>query len=416
MTDTERRTEIQKLLPDNSNGDISALDLRNIVIMLSQDLQVNTDNNEANTHRLADKVAKIVGKGLSTEDFTTALKTKLSTMEGSLFKGIHADLVKLEAAHPGANAEAGSYAYIKKGTDPERVAMLDGTTWTEQTATSQTPLTAAQIKHLYEGNVDTNAFTDNEKQAIVAFALLGLVMDVPNSIITTPTDIKLLHPQTVSQDPTVVARDDRLITVSNAFAIEIGLKAFIDQTFMKNLDKDNPTMKLPVSDTGLAAQMQVIYKGHDVASMEWLKSSGSFVFSLADKDTGVQKATFEIKTDGKAYVNGKQIISMQDLDDSGVMFARGIITDVNNITTSGIYEGVNVANAPVTGAVIIEAYKDAAGNIDLTLKDPTMRRYEGRKQAGSSAVWHNAEPHHLYGDAVPADTLGEDGDLYFKTV
>ena len=110
------------------------------------------------------------------------------------------------------------------------------------------------------------------------------------------------------------------------------------------------------------------------------------------------------------------LVRMQELDDSGVMFARGIVTDVNAIKTTGIYEGINVANAPVQGAVIIEAYKDTAGDIDLTLKDSTMRRYEGGKRAGSDAVWHTVQATHLYGNAVPADTLGQDGDLYFKTV
>jgi len=65
-------------------------------------------------------------------------------------------------------------------------------------------------------------------------------------------------------------------------------------------------MKMMVSDTGLAAQMQVIKGGHDRATMGWLASTGEFTFSLAD-DKGVTVSTFEIKPDGKAYIGGKEV-------------------------------------------------------------------------------------------------------------
>ena len=76
------------------------------------------------------------------------------------------------------------------------------------------------------------------------------------------------------------------------------------------LDKTNPTLKMKVGDTGVTAQMQVIYKGHDVAEMAWTKSTGAFSFMLNDKSTGVQKASFEIKPDGKAYINGKEVATL----------------------------------------------------------------------------------------------------------
>jgi len=76
----------------------------------------------------------------------------------------------------------------------------------------------------------------------------------------------------------------------------------------------NPTVHLKPNSASSASQMQVIYNGHDVASMEWLKATQEFIFNLADKDTGVVKATFEIKQDGHAYIGSKQIATLGDLD------------------------------------------------------------------------------------------------------
>ncbi len=114
------------------------------------------------TVALAAKVDVVTGKGLSQEDFTTILKDKLATIEGSHFKGVHADIAALETAHPATNAEAGSYAYVKAAVGAvEKFVMLDGGAWIEHTVgSSGSVMTAAQIKSLYEGNAETNAFTD----------------------------------------------------------------------------------------------------------------------------------------------------------------------------------------------------------------------------------------------------------------
>ena len=69
----------------------------------------------------------------------------------------------------------------------------------------------------------------------------------------------------------------------------------------------NPVVKMKLDDAGHSAQMQVIHKGHNVATMEYLPATQEFIFSLADKGTGVTKATFEIKPNGKAYIGGKEI-------------------------------------------------------------------------------------------------------------
>jgi len=66
--------------------------------------------------------------------------------------------------------------------------------------------------------------------------------------------------------------------------------------------------------------------------------------------------------------------------------------------------------------VIIEAIKDSTGDISLTLKDDTLRVYQGGIPNGGTPHWTHVAANHLFGTADPANTLGHDGDLYFKYV
>ena len=252
---------------------------------------------------LAKKVDKVSGKQLSTEDFTTALMTKLSTVEGSHFKGIHKDLASLESAHPAVHADAGGWAYIKNGANPEKLAMLDGGSWVEH-ANAGVPLTAAQIKTLYEGNANTEPFTTAEK------ARLGqldgkLAINLDECILegdrATTGDLTDPHP----------SAEELQRFVDNAGLRHI-LQAMNAPREIYALIGQNPVMKMELETGGRSAQMQVIDKeaGHAVASMEWLKTTQEFVFTLYNKDSGVVKATFEIKPDGKAYVGGKEIVTV----------------------------------------------------------------------------------------------------------
>lgn len=116
---------------------------------------------------LSNKVDKVAGKGLSTEDFTTTLKNKLDGLEGSKFVGQYASLANLQTAHP--TADVGQYAYVDAGVgEPVQKYIWDSNDneWTGPLTTGdQTP---AQIKQLYEQNADTNAFTDSEKADVAS--------------------------------------------------------------------------------------------------------------------------------------------------------------------------------------------------------------------------------------------------------
>lgn len=112
------------------------------------------------------KVDKVAGYGLSQENFTAAEKAKLAGLEGSHYRGTYLNLTALQAALP--TASAGDYADVDAGTaDPVQRYIWDDSDdeWVAQ-AGSADPITAAQVKALYESNADTNAYTNAEKSKL----------------------------------------------------------------------------------------------------------------------------------------------------------------------------------------------------------------------------------------------------------
>ncbi|WP_167140873.1 hypothetical protein [Pseudomonas sp. OTU750018] len=116
------------------------------------------------------KVDKIAGYGLSQENYTAAEKAKLAGLEGSHYRGTYLNLTALQTALP--TASAGDYADVDAGTaDPVQRYIWDDSDgeWVAQ-AGSADPITAAQVKTLYESNADTNAYTDAEKTKLAGIA------------------------------------------------------------------------------------------------------------------------------------------------------------------------------------------------------------------------------------------------------
>ena len=115
---------------------------------------------------LGGKVDKVAGYGLSQENFTAAEKAKLAGLEGSHYRGTFVSLEALESAIP--SGLAGDYADVDAGVgDPVQRYIWDASDneWVSQGGTAE-PITASQVKVLYESNPDTNAFTDTEKSKL----------------------------------------------------------------------------------------------------------------------------------------------------------------------------------------------------------------------------------------------------------
>src|SRR5690554_556581 len=115
----------------------------------------------ATAEALDGKVDKVEGKGLSTNDLTDPLYDKLIGLEGTHWRGTFVSLAALEAGV--TDPAAGDYADVDVvGEDVQRY-IWDATdsAWVAQSG-EVAPITAAQVKLLYESNPDTNAFTDRK--------------------------------------------------------------------------------------------------------------------------------------------------------------------------------------------------------------------------------------------------------------
>lgn len=155
ITSTLGRTLVGRTTAAAMRGDLG---LGNVDNTSDADKPVSTAQQTA----LDGKVDKISGKQLSTEDFTSALKDKLTSLEGTHWRGTFVSLAALQAGV--TDPVAGDYADVDAaGADVERY-IWDATdsVWVVQSG-SVAPITASQVKQLYESNSDTNAFTDAEK-------------------------------------------------------------------------------------------------------------------------------------------------------------------------------------------------------------------------------------------------------------
>src|SRR5690606_27701153 len=115
------------------------------------------------------KVDKVEGKGLSTNDLTDPLYDKLIGLEGTHWRGTFVSLAALEAGV--TDPAAGDYADVDVvGEDVQRY-IWDATdsAWVAQSG-EVAPITAAQVKLLYESNPDTNAFTDADEEKLEGIA------------------------------------------------------------------------------------------------------------------------------------------------------------------------------------------------------------------------------------------------------
>jgi len=136
------------LLTPDVDGDIS-------VDPLKETLGVNS------------KVDKVAGKGLSSEDFTSAEKAKLAGLQGSHFRGTFISLAALQAGV--ASPVAGDYADVDTGVGTDATRYIWDVNDAKWVSSGSAPsLTAAQVKTLYESNPDTNAFTDAQKAKLAA--------------------------------------------------------------------------------------------------------------------------------------------------------------------------------------------------------------------------------------------------------
>jgi len=116
------------------------------------------------------KVNFISGKGLSTNDYTTAEKTKLGTLDTASFRGSFVSLAALTSGV--TNPRAGDYAFVDNSGTPALfyIWRTSDNTWQLGTSSSSPALTPAQVKTSYESNANTNAYVDADKAKLAGIA------------------------------------------------------------------------------------------------------------------------------------------------------------------------------------------------------------------------------------------------------
>jgi hypothetical protein len=140
------------------------LPAEDVVSVLADAVGTLSGNLTAVSNALSDKVDKISGKGLSTNDFTTDEKQKLAALESSKFKGEYLSYEALSQVE----GTTGAYAYVDEGEGRDVVKYVWDTSdekWVAQQGES-TAETPASIKAKYESNEDTCAFTNADKEKL----------------------------------------------------------------------------------------------------------------------------------------------------------------------------------------------------------------------------------------------------------
>ncbi|HUI32000.1 MAG TPA: hypothetical protein VLY84_00155 [Dysgonamonadaceae bacterium] len=192
------------------------------------------------------KVDKSPGKQLSDENYTLGEKQKLAGLESSKWLGLYPTLTALQNAHP--TAEAGNYADVDAGTGVDTIRYVwDVSDNVFIRSGSGAPLTPAQIKLMYESNLDTNAFTDDEKSklaSITAIFTTALKTAYDNTVTWISTNGQnILNHITSESNPHNVTKTQ--IGLGNVPNIDFSSKlSDVEAGDMVSIDKSNPLVPI----------------------------------------------------------------------------------------------------------------------------------------------------------------------------
>lgn len=200
---------------------------------------------EADLTTLLDgKVDKVTGKGLSEEDFTTALKAKLDGLSTGTFVGSYESLVLLQADHPTSNA--GDYGYVVAAGTDLTVYQWDDVNggWVEDQGAV---LTGAEISALLFAEANTNNFTDSYKTQVdnsVDQATFDAAVDLVTEGLAQVTENVIVEATTAR----TLTLDDqaKFIRLQNAGGCTLTLPNDIT-----GLWEDNPTIRFSIESAVL---------------------------------------------------------------------------------------------------------------------------------------------------------------------
>lgn len=197
-------------------------------------------NDSAIVASLQNKVDKVSGKQLSTNDYTTAEKDKLAGLDSNKFKGKYTSLVQLQSV----TGEIGAYAYVGvPGSDDQSYIWdNDDNKWVLSVGmpNAETP---ASIKLKYESNPDTNAFTNTEKSKLDT----AMVKDFREIYGTLYQSGGTENPQFLPIGPLEIAFTSFLRTGAGEYTLTLAEEVDLNKVFFQNsvsfFESDHPVFQ-----------------------------------------------------------------------------------------------------------------------------------------------------------------------------
>jgi len=149
---------------------------------------------------------------------------------------------------------------------------------------------------------------------------------------------EVLKPTNPNEAANKLYVDEEIVTSHTAAQVEFAKKTNV-------LGRDNVDIYTPTKQYHPATKLYVDQK----------------VVSIGAGD--MAKATYD-KTDSGIVDNAEAIGGIKA---DSVMLVRADINDADIITLTGIYHGKDIANSPITGEVMVEAFEDATGIVHQRL-------------------------------------------------
>ncbi len=262
------------------------------------------------------------------------------------FQGLYPSFAALVAAIPAG--QAGWYADVDEGAGVDTVRYLWDVSDSEwQPSGSGTPLTADQIKTLYESNANTNAYTDAEKTKLAGIAAGATVNSTDAELRARSSHTGTQLASTISDFASTVRT-----TVLTGLAAGTNTPIAAADTLLAALAKlqSQLTAKLdkPASDPSAAGQV-LTWNG---SSMVWNLPAGSSAFITRQGPSGaltVGQTSIPVtgglsnKVLGQVVRNGATISEWTVSGDNVVLSNAIVATDEEFVFY--VYESFSVANA-----------------------------------------------------------------------
>ena len=241
----------------------------------------------------AAQVKAIYESNPDTNAYTDDEKAKLAALEDSKYKGVFINLSSLQEAYP--VGEAGWYALVDDGQVSVTYAW-EVEDWIQVSTNSN--LTASQVKELYESNPDTNAYSNAELVKLNSIES-GATADQTNAEIKTAYELNA-NTNAFTDDNVIkldsveagAAPDMSDVEIKTAYENNADTNAFTD-SYMATVDDNasSVTRLLGIQDSGFEPNGFDIYDVPTLGIMELCPVAANGMYWRIDQNNAFIKIT-----------------------------------------------------------------------------------------------------------------------------